>query len=83
MALDECAPAARADAPAQERAGQVAERAGQRQDDVALDTAGKTRAEERRVLAGDRAGGEHARVGMISSPPMGRSASTAISANTE
>src|SRR6185312_3840542 len=60
VALEERPPAAAADRPADERAGEVAERPGEREHDVALGPGLHDVAEDDGLRAGDRARGERA-----------------------
>ena len=60
VAVEERPSAAAADRPADERAGEVAERPGEREDDVALGPGRHDVAEDDRLRAGDRARGERA-----------------------
>jgi hypothetical protein len=58
VTFDQRAAAARADSPPDERAGEIAERSDGREDKKALDPRCELHAEQRRVLAGDRARAE-------------------------
>jgi hypothetical protein len=62
VALDERAPTANADDPAEQRAGEVADRAGDRQHQIALQPRGQRHAEDDRLLPGDGACRQDARV---------------------